>query len=206
VLIEAAQFEAAAAMSADKFLQHQLLPGTVRPAGNASPDFAPHGCYPRVGDERWCAIAVEEDAHWQALAAVTGEPWAADGRFATTAGRLTHAAEIDERLSGWTRVRTAELVERELRGAGVPVSIVLTGDDFELDPSRHGAGLFACVPHPEAGPRWQTGLPVPLPGGERYAVRRSPLLGEHDEYVLFELLGLSPEEASALTSSGAIGF
>jgi hypothetical protein len=47
---------------------------------------------------------------------------------------------------------------------------------------------------------------VRLPGAERYAGRRSPLLGEHDEYVLFDLLGLSPGEVSAITSSGAIGF
>jgi crotonobetainyl-CoA:carnitine CoA-transferase CaiB-like acyl-CoA transferase len=204
--IDAAQFEAAAAMIADKFLQHQLLPGTTCPGGNASPDFAPHGCYRCAGDERWCAIAVEDDAQWAALGRVVGEPWAADRRFATLAGRRAHAAEIDDSLSRWTRVRPAEDVERELRAAGVPVSIVMTGDDFAAAAPRHGDGLFTCVPHPEAGPRWYTGVPVRLPGGERYPLRRPPLLGEHDDYVLFDLLGLSPGEASALAASGAIGF
>jgi benzylsuccinate CoA-transferase BbsF subunit len=167
---------------------------------------APHGSYPCLGEDAWCALAVETDDHWQRLAAVIAEDWAFEPGLATAEGRLAQGDRLDALISGWTQDRTASEVEQLLREARVPVSRVVTGDDLAMDESAHGDGLFSCVAHPTAGARWYTGLPVTGPAGERIPLRRAPLLGEHDGYVLFELLGLSAGEASALVNSGAIGY
>lgn len=204
--LDCAQFEAAAYLIADRFLQHQLLPGSVQPLGNRSPEMAPHGCYPCEGQDSWCAIAVENDEQWRQLSTAIGEEWARRPEFATEAGRLEHAAELDELLSGWTRRQSPADLEQLLRPLGVPISRLLTGDDFASQEVESEGGLFACVSHPVAGSRWYTGLPVMLASGERYPVRRAPMLGEHDEYVLFDILGLDEARVSHLVASGVIGF
>ena len=204
--LDCAQFEAAASLIGDKFLQHQLLPGTVHAAGNMSLDMAPHGCYPCAGDDRWCALAVEDDGQWVRLRDAVAEPWANKPQFATASGRLVGRDELDELIAVWTRGRTVDEVEAVLRGARVPVSRVVQGDDLAADISLHGDGLFSCVPHPTAGSRWYTGLPIVHREAGRVPVRRSPLLGEHDEHVLFDILGMSSQEVSALMAAGATGY
>ena len=203
--LDCAQFEAAAYLIADRFLQHQLFPGSVRPLGNTSLEMAPHGCYPCLGEDAWCAIAVENDDHWQRLASVVGEEWVSRPEFATEDGRLEHTAELDELLSSWTRKHPPAAIEELLRAVGVPASRLLTGDDFASFAGKSDGGLFACVAHPVVGARWYTGLPVTI-AGQRYPVRRAPLLGEHDEYVLFDILGLDEARASRLVSHGVVGF
>src|SRR5204862_458144 len=70
---------------------------------------APHGIYPCAGEERWIAITVFTDAEWERFADAAGGPaWTRDTRFATRAGRVRHAAELDRRVAQWTRGQKAE--------------------------------------------------------------------------------------------------
>ena len=203
--LDCTQFEAASYLLSDKFLEHQMAVEDPDPMGNRSEDFAPHGCYPVQGDDRWCALAVENDKQWERFAAAVEEPWCRRPEFRTQAGRLSAADELDALVASWTATRTGAEVVARLRNADVPASVVVTGDDMAADKSMHGDGLFECVTHPTAGPRWYVGLP--LAGSEgRFPVRRAPLLGEHDQSVLVDLLGMPPAKVSALAESGAIGF
>jgi crotonobetainyl-CoA:carnitine CoA-transferase CaiB-like acyl-CoA transferase len=203
--IDCAQFEAAASLMGDKFLQEQILPGSVLPIGNTSPDMAPHGCYPCAGGDRWVALAVTDDAEWQRFAEAVGEAWALDESFAESEARLARREELDLLVAGWTASRAAGDIERELRAAGIAVSGVRNGDDLAADEAAHRSGFFAPLGHPTSGPRVYTGLPIRV-GGERLPARRPPLLGEHDEYVLYELLGLDQDEVGALVACGAVGY
>jgi crotonobetainyl-CoA:carnitine CoA-transferase CaiB-like acyl-CoA transferase len=205
MLIDAAQFEFAASLIADTFLQEQLLPGTVAPMGNRSLDMAPHGCYPCREDDTWCAVAVSDDAEWARFRMVVGEEWVGDQRFARIDGRLRHVEELDGYVAAWTRRRSAAEVESLLRAAGVPASRVVTGYDLVAGEEDHRDGIFAAVSHPTAGLHWYTGLPFVGTVTGRPSVRRPPLLGEHTEYVLYDILGLSGLEVSDLMSSGAVG-
>jgi crotonobetainyl-CoA:carnitine CoA-transferase CaiB-like acyl-CoA transferase len=204
-LIDCAQFEAAAALMADKFLQEQLLPGSVVPIGNTSPDMAPHGCYPCAGEDRWVALAVADDAEWRRFAEAVGEAWALDPAFSGCEARLARRVELDQLVALWTAPRTAAEIERTLRGAGIAAAGVRNGDDLAVDEAAHRSGFFAPLGHPTSGPRVYTGLPV-RGGGARFPARRSPLLGEHDEYVLYDLLGLGQDQVGALVACGAVGY
>lgn len=203
--LDCAQFEAAAALIGDKFLARQLSDGPVPPLGNRSLDFAPHGCYPCLGEDRWCAIAVETDEQWSALAQVLGGELANRDDLRSAGQRQLRAEEIDALVAEWTRSRTPADAEGTLRAAGVPVSRVVTGDDLAAQADWHTDGIFQSVPHPTAGARWHTGLPVRERGRGWLAVRRAPLLGEHDQEIQLEA-GRSAEQISLLAAAGTIGY
>jgi len=155
--------------------------------------------------ERWCAIAVTNDQPWRALRSAIDEPWTGDPTFATAAGRLEHAADPDARVAAWTEAHTVDEVEAALRAAGVPVSRAVTGDDVAANAADHASGFFAPLDHPSSGTQYYTGLPFTLNGG-RVPPRRPPMLGEHTEAVLYDLLGLESDEVGALLACGAVGY
>ena len=204
--IECAQYEVATELIAERFLQEQLQPGSVAPLGNRSLDFAPHGVYPCAGEDRWCAITVTSEDDWAAFHAAIGEPWSRSESFATVEGRLAHAHDLDLHVASWTAARTVEEVERVLRGAGIPVSRAVTGDDMAANGTDASSGFFVPLDHPTVGTHHYTGLPFTLDDGQRVPLRRPPLLGEHTERVLYDLLELDVESVSELIAQGAVGY
>lgn len=203
-LIDATQFETAAALIGDRHLGQFFSDADVAPLGNASPDMAPHGCYRCLDDgddERWIAIAVENDAQWAALGEAIDEDWTHHPNLRETKGRLAGAASLDEHLGRWAGVRRVEDVESALAAAGVPASRVVTANDMAATET----GFFPAVAHPTSGTRAYTAVPVLRRGGGRPATRRPPLLGEHTESVLYELLGMAPAEVDRLMQDKVVG-
>ncbi len=204
--IDAAQFEFAASLLADKLLQQQVLPGSVAPLGNRSLDFAPHGVYPCTGEDAWCALAVCSDEQWERLRALIPDPRAQAAQFVTTAGRLRCVDELDAIVGAWTAGFAPAELEALLRAQGVPASRIVAGYDLVEQSEAHHEGLFAMASHPLIGSHWYTGLPFVDGDGRRPQMRRPPLLGEHTEYVLYDVLGLPTAEVSRLLEAGVVGY
>jgi crotonobetainyl-CoA:carnitine CoA-transferase CaiB-like acyl-CoA transferase len=204
--IDAAQFEFAASLLADKLLQEQVLPGSVTSLGNRSLDFAPHGCYPCKGEDAWCALAVCSDEQWRRLRGLIPDPRALAAQFETATGRLQCVDELDPIVGAWTSGFTPAELEALLRAHGVPASRIVTGFDLVERGEAHHGGLFAMAAHPLIGSHWYTGLPFLDGDGRRPEMRRPPLLGEHTEYVLYEVLGLPTAEVSRLLEAGVVGY
>ena len=208
-LLDATQVETAAFLIADRYLEQARTETDVAPLGNASPNMAPHGCYrcadedddadDESGNERWLALAVETDGQWAALQALV--PALSDLGGATANERLAKASAIDEALAAHCRGRDVAAMEAALREAGVPASRVVTGDDMAATDTT----FFPALAHPTAGTRHYTGVPV-LMDGERLAVRRPPLLGEHTERVLHGVLKLPAAEIERLLAEKAAGY
>lgn len=205
VFIDAAQFEFAASLLADKLLQEQLMPGSSTPLGNRSLDFAPHGVYPCLGDDEWCALAVCSDEQWARLRGLMPDPRVQAERFNAAEGRLQHVEELDELVAAWAAGHAPAELEGLLRAHGVPASRIVKGTDLVADSDAHYGGLFAMAAHPLVGSHWYTGLPFQDSSGRRPDLRRPPLLSEHTEYVLYEVLGLSTGEVSRLLEAGVVG-
>jgi benzylsuccinate CoA-transferase BbsF subunit len=178
------------------------------PPGNRTwqPAVAPHNAYACVGEDRWIAIAVMNDAEWQALVRAMEEPeWALDRRFATNEGRLANQDELDTRIEEWT----SELDDYEamelLQAAGVRAGVCQKpGDRFERDPQSRARGWWHTLMHPELGECEHDGVAPRLsktPGQLRMA---SPLIGQHTHDVLREVLGLSASEIDDAQASGAL--
>lgn len=196
-----------------------LLRGqAVAAPGNASQEGAavPHGVWRcaadadpagNLDDDRWLAIAVLDDDAWLRLAALLatdGETWATEGALRTLAGRLAARVAIEQRLGTWTRARRAEDLEARLQAAGVPAGLVANGADLACDPQLAERGYFARVATPEGGDQTFDGIPFrssELPGR---IVGPGPLLGEHTDLVLHDLLGLREGDLAALRAEGVI--
>jgi crotonobetainyl-CoA:carnitine CoA-transferase CaiB-like acyl-CoA transferase len=202
--VDVSAVEAMAAVVGDSLLQYSLsgvLPG---PDGNYHPDMAPHGVYPARGG-RWLSIAVETEAEWEALCEELGTPQlAVDGRFASFAQRQANRHFLDAELT--TLIGACDAVELadRLRKAGVGAFISANSLDIASEPFLWDQGHYVIASdhargtRPIIGPSWRLSRDAPS------IARGSPLLGEHNDYVFGEILGLDAAQRAALKASSAM--
>jgi benzylsuccinate CoA-transferase BbsF subunit len=203
--IEVAQLEATTSMLGEAFLEYQMTGAAPLPQGNFDPAFAPHNNYPCAEPDRWVAIAVGSDAEWAAFCRALGSPsWANDDKFGAHAARLENVAELDALVAAWTRQHRAQEITDLLQAHGVAAMPVMNIEDQFLDPHLQERQAYLEVEHPHVGIEWLYGMPWLLgstPGGIR---RPAPLLGQHNDYILGELLGLPAGEMERLRGERVI--
>lgn len=172
--------------------------------GNRDDRACPHATYPCQGEERWVAIAVFSDEEWQALVQVMGNStWARAERFATLAGRKANEEELDRLIAEWSQSHNAEQLEARLQQAGVAAGVVAKQSDLYEDPQLQDWGFFAWREHRVMGRSPYDGLMSHLsktPGD----VAPAPLLGEHYEEVLKDMLNYSEEEIAEMVGQGVV--
>lgn len=178
------------------------LNGTIRECdGNRNPDMAPHGVYP-CRDGEWISIAVSSEKAWKALAEAMGRPELAEHpHFRTLSSRKAHEDELDRLVSEWAASRdvaelVAELQQRGVAAAKSQSSVDLISDQHLWSRSfyrevKDGAGQTKLT----VGPSWKMSR-------EAAIVDAAPRLGEHNAYVLGDILGLSFEEQQKLAQAG----
>ena len=178
------------------------------PRGNRveHPAAAPHGVYPASGADEWVAIAVFDDAAWASLVEVAGRPaWAVDPDLSRAAGRVSRQDEIDARLGEWTENFDKHDLMHRLQSAGIPAGAVQNSRDLvEVDEQIAHRGTFFELDHPVIGPALFESNPMTFSRTEQHNWRSAPLLGEDNDYVFGELLGLSADERADLSERGAI--
>ena len=198
------------AESALHFLTPALLDYTVNGrsqerVGNRDVHLAPHGVYPAAGQDCWLAIAVHNDAQWQALCEAMQRPELGhDPRFATPAARLVHHDILDTILAAWTQVHDAHAAEAMLQERGVPASAVQNSQELYSDPQLVHRRHFVQLPHPLHGTTTIEGSRFRLSRTAARVERAAPTLGHDNQYVLGTILGYSPEHISALTATGIL--
>jgi crotonobetainyl-CoA:carnitine CoA-transferase CaiB-like acyl-CoA transferase len=173
--------------------------------GNTDPGMAPHAVYRCAGDDRWCAIACEDDRRWRALCEAMGWPALAnDLRFGTLAARKANETALDAQVNAWTSELDAHEVMARCQRAGVAAGVVQTTEELFADPQLRHRGHFVWLDHPEMGPHATDGNAFILSRTPAAYVRPAPLLGQHNEKVCRELLGMRDDEIAALYSVGAL--
>jgi crotonobetainyl-CoA:carnitine CoA-transferase CaiB-like acyl-CoA transferase len=200
-----------------ELLGPMLLDVTVNDRSTRGPDFptgnrlehphaAPHGVYATLGSDRWVAIAVFDDADWDALVKVMGSPaWADDPRFASQEDRFRNQDALDAHIEVWTSVRDRHEIMHLLQGAGVRAGAVQDAQDTaESDPQIAHRGLFFELDHPVIGPARFEGVPFSMRRSEAEHWRSAPLLGEDNGYVFGEILGIDDDELERLGRAGVI--
>lgn len=204
-VVDLSQIEAGVYGLSELVVRRSATGESLARRGNRDEVAAPHGVFPCRGDDRWIAIAVFDDAAWQALVRAMDAPdWAADPRLSDAEGRRAHQDELEAQLAEWTRHHDAHELMAALQAAGVEAGAVQTTDDLLRDPQLAHREHFQRVRHPHLGE-------IPLErGGFRLSespgrVRApGPDLGAHTAAVLGDLLGLSAEEVAALERDGAL--
>ena len=174
--------------------------------GNRDPGGTPHGVYPCAGEDRWLAVACSTDEHWRGLLRVAepdGGPLHSDA-FATLLGRKANEDELDRLVSQWTVQHDRHQLMHSLQETGVPAGVINDPRDLFDDPQLRHRGHFQWLDHPEIGPyatdRSEFELSL-TPGG---LDTPAPLLGQHTEHFLRDIIGLSKEEYDSLEGDGAL--
>jgi crotonobetainyl-CoA:carnitine CoA-transferase CaiB-like acyl-CoA transferase len=212
--IDVSQLEPATALSGALLLDAAVNGRPSRrsgfPSGNRRrhPPKAPSGAYRAAGDDRWVVVSCRTEEHWRGLvAAMDTPPWTADPRFATLAGRVEHADELDALVEAWTSGRERYQVMELLQHAGVPAGVVQdAADRLERDPQLAARGHFTMLGNAEVDELPLEGVPFrmsatpPHTGGR---LRRGPpCLGEDTAAVLGAVLGLDAPAIAALDAEG----
>lgn len=178
------------------------------PPGNRAwePAFAPHNTYPCRGEDRWLAVAVTNEAEWQALVRALDDPaWTGDPRFATNEGRLAHQDELDANIAAWSADQDDYAAMEILQAAGVRAGVCQKASDrFERDAQLAARDWWHRLPHPELGDCDYDGIVPKLartPGRLRSA---SPMLGADTWDVLAGVVGMSAEEIAEHEAAGVL--
>lgn len=173
--------------------------------GNRNPAMCPHSYYRCRGEDQWLGIAVAGDGEWKALCEAARSEWARDERFSDMPGRKENEDELDRLLERWTIQHDAHDLMQELQRRGVAAGAVLNGRDILQDTSLKQREFFWQVPCPDSGTNQFVGSIVKLSGTPARLRLPPPRLGEHNRYVLRDLLGMSDEEIQALEDKRVIG-
>ena len=168
--------------------------------GNRSSRAVPHGAFPCTGDDRWVAIACWTDDEWSRLAGVLGID---DPALATFAARLERIDDVEALVAAWTAGRSREEVAETLQALGIEAVPVQDFGDLHDDPQVAHREHFVPLTHPFMGPGLYERNGFRLSDAEGGYDRAGPTLGQDNDWVLGELLGLSPEEQEKLAADGA---
>lgn len=203
--IDLGQMEAALQFLAPEIMSRQATGEGITRNGNRARDAAPQGVYPCEGEDEWCAIAVENDAQWEAFRRVLGDPaWAGKLAFSRWEGRMAAHDRIDEHIAHWTRQRTAREAMSELLIAGVPAGKVQRSRDLLADPQVRHRRFHRLLEHDEMGSMPYSGHAYRVSGYDNGPRSAAPTLGAHSFEVLTGTLGFTDEAAAELVAAGAV--
>lgn len=201
--IDLSAVETMTSMIGDVFMDYSLNRRIAQCDGNRNPDMAPHGLY-KCTDDDWISIAVPSEAAWRALcAAMTRPELADDPRFASLAARKENEAALDELLTGWTRAQDAKELAASLQVHGIAAAKSANSLDLVADDHLWARGFYRYVTDgagetkATVGPAWQLSDGAEITDG-------APRLGEHNDYVFGEIMGLPQAEQERLARAGAI--
>ncbi len=164
---------------------------------------APHGIYPAAGENEWIAISCRSDRDWEALSEIIQQDWTE--QYQKLNQRLNGQDNLDSAISHWTIDHEKYDLQSQIRSAGVPVSAVQTPQDrIEFDKSTQDFNLWPTVEHSEIGEVAVDGNPVHFSESDWDMLSGAPCLGEDNQKVFTEILGLSKEEVETLKQENVI--
>jgi crotonobetainyl-CoA:carnitine CoA-transferase CaiB-like acyl-CoA transferase len=202
MLVEVTMVEAALNAAAEQVVEHSADGTLLGRHGNRGPVAAPQGLYACAGAERWLALAVVTDDHWDALRELMGHP-----AWAQTIDRRAEHDRVDEELAAWCADRQLDDLVEELAAVGVPAAPVIVPRDIADNPQMRARRFFEALAHPVTGTHELPGLPFRFVsrGEQPWYRSAAPTLGQHNHEVLREQLGLDDAEIEGLRARHVIG-
>ncbi|WP_419917982.1 CoA transferase [Candidatus Poriferisocius sp.] len=197
-LIDMAQTEAAAYLIGEVYMAAAATGADPRPIGNRSETVAPHDVYRAGGDDDWVALACHDDESWRRCCGVIG----IENHWPTTAARLANGEAVDAAVSAWMAGGGADDRAERLQAAGVSAMAVMGPFDHRSDEHLAARGALDVLEHPVVGRETHVANPIRFGLTARRTAGPSPLLGADTVEVLGEVLGMTPDEVSALAAAG----
>jgi benzylsuccinate CoA-transferase BbsF subunit len=203
--IDLSSVESLAVFTGDALMDY-IMNGRVRSRrGNQDDIMAPHNCYRCRGDDKWVSIAVSKENEWQAFCQVMGNPdWTRDEKFSDAYCRWKYQEELDRLVTEWTVNYTHYEVTEMLQKVGVAAMPSFSNQEIFSDPHFKERKLAVEVEHPVMGKQVVLGAPWKLSETPAKVTKASPTMGENDEYVFGELLGMPSSEIKQLMDEQVI--
>ena len=204
-LIEVAQIEVAAAVTAEPVIEYSMN-GIVRPRdGNRQRGYC-QGVYPTDADDVWVALSVRDDHDWSALVDAMGRPGLLeDERFATGDRRAAAPDAFDQVVAAWTRTQSSANIVAALQQCDMAAEEVIKPEGMydvpQLDARRYSEDYRRPITGRHRYPGWPFRI---TPGPARHHRFAPPTLGQHNDEILSGL-GLSRDEIAALRHDRIIG-
>ncbi|MEX0682724.1 MAG: CoA transferase [Dehalococcoidia bacterium] len=203
--IDMSQWESSMVVLGDAFM-HQVMNGAQPERdGSHDPHMSPHNVYRCAGEDRWVTIAAGDDAEWRALCEAIGRPGLADdARFKTLADRKANEDALDAEIEAWTAERDPFEVTEQLQAAGVAAYPPLVNREVIESEQLAARDFWVEHEHPEVGVRRHAGIPWHLSETPLAVKRAAPVMGQDNDYVFGEVLGMSSAEIADLVEREVI--
>lgn len=203
-IVDSAIYEAVLAMMESLIPEYQVAGYQRERTGPVLPNVSPSNVYPSA-DGEMVLIAANQDTVFRRLAEVMERAdLATDERYATHGARGANMDELDTTIAQWsTQLGADDLLER-LHAAGVPAGRIFRARDMLEDEHFAAREAIVRVAHPQFGEIAMHNVAPRLsqtPGAVRHV---GPELGEHNEAIYRDLLGLSDDDLSSLRADGVI--
>jgi crotonobetainyl-CoA:carnitine CoA-transferase CaiB-like acyl-CoA transferase len=200
--VEVAQLEAMVSFIGGEVVTAQLTRQLPRRIGNRDPHFAPQGCYPCAGDDRWIAITITSDEEWRTLCGLAG--FATEFANWDASERARRHDALDALMARWTTAHEPRSLMQTLQDNGVIAVAVMDARDLVENEHLASRAFFMEVDHPECGKYIFPGLPIHLSRTPASLRLPAPMLGQHNAEVLGKILDLTPHEIRDLEMRGRI--
>ena len=203
--IETSQLQTLLPLLGSAIAEYTMTGRVPGPQDNRRPGFAPYGTYACSGEDQWVSVAVATNQEWAALCGAIGLPGLeSDSRFLTSGLREKNRLELDDLVSGWTLQRSAKDAAAALQSSGVAAAPCLGVEGRFLNEHFRDREVYVPVTHPVLGAEFIYATPWKFSKTPPRVFRRVPQLGEHNEYVVRDLLGMSDHKIADLKASGAL--
>lgn len=203
-VVDSAIYEAVLAMMESLVPEWAIVGYQRERTGAILPNVAPSNVYP-TADGDLVLIAANQDSVWGRLAATMERAeLAVDERYATHGARGANMAELDDVIAAWTATVDADRLLELLHAAGVPAGRIFRAKDMLADPHFAAREAIVRITHKDFGELPMQNVAPKLsatPGAVRTA---GPELGEHNQAVWGDLLGLAPDDLLRLQADGVI--
>ena len=197
--------EALTASIPEALLDYQMNDRVPELMGNADSQHCPHNVYRCKGSDRWLAVAVTSDEEWRALCGVIGwHDLSDDASLKDTKGRREQQNRIDSAITAWSQQHEDYEAMRILQDAGIFAAPYLSPQRVFTDPQLREGGFFTTLTASDGKQRDLPALGWRFEGGPEPRITAAPVLGQHNDYVYGELLGLSEEEVAQLVEAQII--
>jgi benzylsuccinate CoA-transferase BbsF subunit len=203
--IDFSMVESLLSAMAEPILEYQITGRIPEPTGNKDMEHVPHGIYQCLGERSWVAIAVTNETQWGALCGLIGRPDLAMKRdLLYSNSEEGFSREVEDAISRWTAQYEDYEAARLFQMAGVPAGPSLDSTRVPCDPQLLKGGYFTPFETGDGEAGLQPGVPWRFSDDQSPRLVEAPVLGQDNEYVFKEILGISEQEVNQLMDQKVI--
>jgi crotonobetainyl-CoA:carnitine CoA-transferase CaiB-like acyl-CoA transferase len=206
-LIDLSQSESFMTHMGNMYLEEQMNESGIKRKGNRSTEYAPQGVYKCLGNDKWISISILNDLQWSKLAKLIDSNLMNNEKYNTKTKRLTSHDELDIIITAWTSKLDNYNAMNQLQTIGIPAGAVLNcGPDTYDDPHLNERDFFQIVEDSTAGIYPMSGPVIRFQNSSTEIIHNpAPSLGEHNEYILKNVLNYSDADIKELEKLEIIG-